>query len=110
MIPSVFLQLARRVVGSAGPPIKLAQLEMRRRMVGHGPDHALEIADRVGDLPEFLLRHAHLEIERRHRGVDLPRLLKRLRGRLGLVLSEERAAQQVIRRRATRWIFAKGVR
>jgi len=38
----------------------------------HGSDHVFEIADRVGDLPELLLRHARLEIERRHRGIDLP--------------------------------------
>ncbi len=97
---SVLLQFALGVAGSTGLPVKPAQLVMCRRMVGHGPGHVLEIADRVGDLPEFLLRHARLEIERRHRGGDLPRLLECLRGRFRPVLPEQRAAQQVIRRRA----------
>ena len=94
------LQLVRRIVSPAGSLVEQAQLVMGRGMVGHGSDHVLKVTDRVGDLPERPLRHPHLEVERRHSRLDLPGLLERLCGRLGLVLPQERAAQQEIRRGA----------
>jgi hypothetical protein len=84
-----------------GLPVELAELVMRRGVVGNGlDDTSRNRGSRRATWPSCLLRHAHLEVEGRHPGVNLPRLLERFRSLLRLVLPEEGAAEQVIRCRA----------